>query len=104
MSRSSVFDERATALYLPPLGPGSSFEAFQEVVAALRAPDGCPWDREQTVAALQHFLLEECYEVLEALAGADPRAVAGELGDLLFQIVFLARLYEERGDFTLDEL
>ena len=54
-----------TSLYIPPLGEGSSFEAFQEIVAHLRAPDGCPWDREQTHKSLRTHLLEECYEALE---------------------------------------
>ena len=74
------------------------------IMARLRSPDGCPWDREQTFATLATFLLEECYETLEAMASADPRALEEELGDLLFQIVFQSRIAEERGDFDLESV
>ncbi len=60
-----------TVLYVPPLGAGKAFEAFQEVVAHLRAPDGCPWDREQTHLSLRSSLLEETYEVLSAIDAGD---------------------------------
>ncbi|MBU2611128.1 MAG: nucleoside triphosphate pyrophosphohydrolase, partial [Chloroflexi bacterium] len=71
-----------TVLYLPPLGEGTSFEAFQEIVAHLRAPDGCSWDREQTHQSLRTHLLEEAYEVLTALDSEDPVKMAEEFGDL----------------------
>ena len=71
------------------------------LVARLRAPDGCPWDREQTVPDLRAYLLEEAHEVAAAIDSGDRSALAGELGDLLFQVAFLARLAEEAGDFVL---
>ncbi len=90
-----------TALYVPPLEDGSSFEGFQEVIAHLRAPDGCPWDREQTHLSLRPFLLEETYEVLSALDSEDQRALQEELGDLLLQIVLHAQIASEYGDFSM---
>jgi tetrapyrrole methylase family protein/MazG family protein len=73
-------------------------------MARLRSPEGCPWDRAQTLDTLRTFLIEEAYEVLDALEGGDPAKLREELGDLLFQIVFQARLAEEAGWFTLDEV
>ncbi len=93
-----------TALYLPPLTPESSFEAFQEVIARLRAPDGCPWDREQTHRSLRPYLLEESYEALAALDADDPDALREELGDLLLQIVLHAQIAAEEGEFTMREV
>jgi nucleoside triphosphate diphosphatase len=69
------------------------------IMARLRGPDGCPWDREQTLATLRPYVLEETYEVLEAIDGGDPEAHREELGDLLLQIVFQARIAEEEGRF-----
>jgi MazG family protein len=74
------------------------------IMARLRSPGGCPWDREQTLETLATYLLEECYETLEAMASGDPRALEEELGDLLFQIVFQSRVAEERGDFDLESV
>jgi tetrapyrrole methylase family protein/MazG family protein len=79
----------------------SSFEGFQEVVAHLRAPDGCPWDREQTHLSLRPFLLEETYEVLTALDEEDQVALGEELGDLLLQIVLHAQIASEYGEFSM---
>jgi tetrapyrrole methylase family protein/MazG family protein len=93
-----------TALYLPPLGEGTSFEAFQEIVAALRAPDGCSWDREQTHQSLRTHLLEEAYEVLTALDAEDPAKMAEEFGDLLLQIVLNAQIASEEGEFNMAEM
>jgi tetrapyrrole methylase family protein / MazG family protein len=93
-----------TTLYLPPLAPETSFESFQEVVAALRAPDGCPWDREQTHASLRKYLLEEAYEVLTALDTEDPAAMQEEFGDLLLQIVLHAQIATEEGEFTMADV
>ncbi len=78
---------------------GEAFERIVEVMARLRAPDGCPWDREQTLDSLRQWLLEETYEVLEAIDGGDPAAHRDELGDLLLQIVFQSRIREEEGAF-----
>ncbi len=68
---------------------------------ALRAPDGCPWDREQTQASLRPFVLEETYEVLEAIEGGSPEQLCEELGDFLFEAVFLAQISDEHGEFTI---
>lgn len=70
------------------------------IMNRLRDPGGCPWDREQTYATLRGYLIEECYEVVDALDRADLPALCEELGDLLFQIVFLARLATEDGAFA----
>jgi MazG family protein len=69
------------------------------IMARLRGPDGCPWDREQTLTTLRPYVLEETYEVLEAIDAGDPEAHREELGDLLLQIVFQARIAEEEGRF-----
>jgi tetrapyrrole methylase family protein/MazG family protein len=74
-------------------------ERLLSIMARLRGPDGCPWDREQTLATLRPYVLEETYEVLEAIDSGDPQAHREELGDLLLQIVFQARLAEEEGLF-----
>lgn len=75
-----------------------------ELVSRLRGPDGCPWDRKQTDSTIKMYLLEETYEVLDAIEKKSPEDVCLELGDLFFMIVFLARLYEERGLFNLIEV
>jgi tetrapyrrole methylase family protein / MazG family protein len=93
-----------TVLYLPPLDAQSSFESFQEVIARLRAPDGCPWDREQTHLSLRRYLLEEAFEVLEALDEQDSRALVEELGDLLLQILLHAQIASENGDFNMSDV
>ena len=72
-----------------------------EIVAALRAPDGCPWDREQTIDSLKPFVLEETYEVLEAIDRHDHTALCEELGDFVFEAVFVAQLESEAGRFTI---
>jgi MazG family protein len=74
-------------------------ERLLAVMARLRGPDGCPWDREQTLSTLRPYVLEETYEVLEAIDSGDPAAHREELGDLLLQIVFQARIAEEEGRF-----
>jgi tetrapyrrole methylase family protein/MazG family protein len=93
-----------TCLFVPALGGMSSFERFQETIAHLRAPEGCPWDREQTHLSLRPFLLEETYEVLEALDNEDPRALVGELGDLLLQIVLHTQIAIEDGEFRMTDI
>ncbi len=93
-----------TALYLPPLPEISSLESFQDTIAHLRAPDGCPWDREQTHQSLRAALLEETYEVLTALDADDMDALCEELGDLLLQILLHAQIAVEEGDFSLAQV
>jgi MazG family protein len=84
--------------------PAARFAALLEIMARLRGPGGCPWDREQTPTSLKPFLIEEAYEVLEAIESGAPDAVSEELGDLLFQVVFHARLAEEAGQFTIADV
>lgn len=93
-----------TALYVPPLPRPSSFEALQDVVARLRAPDGCPWDREQTHKTLRANLLEEAHEVLEAIDRDEAAAMREEFGDLLLQVVLHAQIGLEAGEFSLAEV
>src|ERR1700750_2627374 len=77
------------------------FDRLIAIVARLRAPDGCPWDREQTIDSLKPFILEETYEVLEAIDHDDHRALWEELGDNLFRAVFVAQLESEAGRFAI---
>ncbi len=79
------------------------FTRLVEIVAALRAPDGCPWDREQTIDSLKPFVLEETYEVLEAIDRHDHAALCEELGDFLFEAVFVAQLEAEAGHFEIGD-
>lgn len=75
-----------------------------EIIRILRSPEGCPWDRVQTHASLRRGLLEEAYEVAEAIDLADPAGLCEELGDLLMQVVFHASLSEDAGGFTMDDV
>jgi tetrapyrrole methylase family protein / MazG family protein len=93
-----------TSLYVPPLPQPGSFERFQETIAHLRAPEGCPWDRKQTHQSLREYLLEEAYEVLEALDADDPDALREELGDLLLQIVLHSQIAVEAGEFHMADV
>jgi tetrapyrrole methylase family protein/MazG family protein len=90
-----------TAMYLPPLAEETSFESFLEVVAHLRAPNGCPWDREQTHQTLRADLLEETYEALSALDVNDPEGLCEELGDLLLLIFLHTQIASDDGEFTM---
>jgi MazG family protein len=81
-----------------------SFARLVEILATLRSPNGCPWDREQTPDSLKPYLVEETYEVLEALEANDLPAFKEELGDLLLQIIFHSQLMEEAGVFTIDDV
>ena len=93
-----------TSLYLPPLEKGTSFESFQEIIAHLRAPNGCPWDREQDHQTLRTNLLEETYEALAALDADDPAHMREEFGDLLLQITLHAQIANEYGEFNLNQV
>jgi tetrapyrrole methylase family protein/MazG family protein len=83
---------------------GRRFVELVSVMARLRDDGGCPWDREQTRESLRPFLIEEAHEALEALESGEPAAIREELGDVLFQVVFHARIAEERGEFAMDDL
>jgi len=83
---------------------GKWFAKLVALQARLRGPNGCPWDREQTHESLRKFLIEEAYEVLDAMDSGDPKRFASELGDLLLQVVFHAILAEEAGKFTISDV
>jgi NTP pyrophosphatase (non-canonical NTP hydrolase) len=79
----------------------SLFDRLITIMRTLRSPEGCPWDRQQTLQSLRPYLLEETYEALEAIDRNDDREIQEELGDLLFEIVFLAQIGEETARFSL---
>jgi tetrapyrrole methylase family protein/MazG family protein len=80
------------------------YEELRSIVAKLRAPDGCPWDREQTHASLRPYVIEEAYEVVAVLDSGDYRRLPEELGDVLFQVILHAQLAEESGDFDMSTI
>jgi len=82
----------------------SQFDELVRIMARLRAPDGCPWDREQSHERLKPYLIEECYEVIEAIDEGEPEKLRDELGDLLLQVVFHAQMANERGEYTADDV
>jgi MazG family protein len=77
---------------------------LEDIMSHLRSPDGCPWDKEQTVETLKKYVLEESYELIEALEGESVEKIKEELGDLLFQVYFLSHLYKEQGLFDVHEV
>src|SRR5947209_19085987 len=83
---------------------GERFERAVSIMARLRAPDGCPWDREQTFDSIKPYTLEEAYEVLEAIDNRDWPELEGELGDLLLQVLFYSEMGQEQGTFTVDSV
>ncbi len=93
-----------TALVVLPWPRPASFERFQETIAHLRAPEGCPWDRKQTHQSLRPYLLEETYEVLEALDAGDMSKLREELGDLLLQIVLHSQIAVETDEFRMADV
>ena len=98
LDRGAAFDH-LTTLYVPPAGPLASYSRLQEIVAHLRAPDGCPWDREQTVQTLRKDLLEEIYELVEALDEDDDAKMAEELGDAALVLTMIAQIGAEEERF-----
>ena len=88
---------------MPPdgLGPGPEFEKLVTVMRTLRSPQGCPWDREQTLQSLTHYVLEEAHEVVDAIERGDMEALQEEIGDHIFEGVFLAQVAAEAGLFTV---
>jgi len=83
---------------------GKEFEKLLDLVARLRAEDGCPWDLEQTPATVKRYLLEEVYELVDAVDQHTPDQVADELGDLIFMTIFMAHLYGEQDQFQMDQV
>ena len=83
---------------------GERFERAVQIMARLRAPGGCPWDREQTFDTIKPYTLEETYEVLEAIDNRDWHELTGELGDLLLQVLFYSEMAQEEGRFSIDDV
>lgn len=101
--------DHLTSLYVPPLPSHSSFTALQELVAHLRAPEGCPWDREQTLASLRSDLLDECAELLEAIDAEafmddNSAAICEELGDVLLSATMMTQIATEEGRFRMADV
>ena len=84
--------------------PPATLRDLVSLVATLRAPDGCPWDREQTAASIRSYLVEEAHELAAALDSGDWKEIGRELGDALFQVAFVARLAEEAGAFDVEQI
>src|SRR5882757_849119 len=85
----------------PDSSAGEKFQLLVDLMARLRAPGGCPWDREQTFDSIKPYLLEESYEVMDAIDARDWKGLADELGDLLLQSVFFAQMASEAGHFNI---
>ena len=106
MSEDPEFEQRTAGFGQPPefaaLLP--AFQKFCEVVATLRSPDGCPWDRRQTLASIKPYTLEETYELLEAIDSDNDAAIQEELGDVLLQVVLDAQIAKDEGRFELADI
>lgn len=83
---------------------GAAFEHLVDIMKTLRGPDGCPWDRQQDLYSLRKYILEEAYEVVQAIDDDDLEALPSELGDLLLQVVFLSQLADEEGQFDITDV
>lgn len=106
LDRDSDIDA-STALYVPPLSESENVRTFaglMQLTRTLRAPGGCPWDREQSHASLKPHLLEEAYEALDALDSEEPSLIAEELGDLLYQVTIHCQIAAEAGTFTVEDV
>ncbi len=84
--------------------PHPDFDAFVETIAHLRAPDGCPWDREQTHGSIASNMIEEAYEAVDAIEAADTAHLREELGDVLLQVVLQSQIAADAGEFTIDDV
>lgn len=91
-------------LFLPALGGMSSFQRFEEIIAHLRAPEGCPWDKKQTHESLRPYMLEEAHEALEAIDNGDWQALSEELGDVLLQVVLHTQIAVDKGEFRMTDV
>ena len=100
---NSSQSQKASQTFFPAQELGT-FKTLVDIVAKLRAPGGCPWDREQTHDSLKRNLLEESYEVMEAIDQGNPDILSEELGDLMVQVVFHADIAREAGDFQLEDV
>ena len=100
--------DNLTTVYVPPVaereGRLKEWSTFREIIAALRAPDGCPWDREQTHESLKRYLIEEAHELLEAIDQQDDEGIIEELGDVLLQVFLHAQIGEDDGYFAMEDV
>src|SRR5580693_4847501 len=101
--KSAKFRAPQNPRFTPPQ-VGSDFQKLVAVMSRLRSPNGCPWDREQTHSTLRTYLIEETYEVLDALDSTDDAKFAEELGDLLLQVLFHAQIASEEGRFAINDV
>lgn len=103
---SVTVSDHLTTLYVPKVErlQSRTAEGLQQIIARLRAPEGCPWDREQTHASIRPNMIEEAYEAVDAIDADDPEALREELGDLLLQVALHAQIAEEAGTFTLEDV
>ncbi|HEX2998493.1 MAG TPA: nucleoside triphosphate pyrophosphohydrolase, partial [Anaerolineales bacterium] len=101
---SEIGTEGVFDLYVPAMGEGTSFEAFAEIIAHLRAPNGCPWDREQTHESLRKHMLEESYEAISAIDSGDFVEMREEFGDLLLQVVLQSQIANEESQFNINQV
>lgn len=96
-----------TSVYIPPAGEEllrQDFASLRQTIATLRGPDGCPWDKEQTNESLKKYLIEEAYELLDAIDEEDDEHIVEELGDVLLQVMLHAQIGEDEGWFSIDEV
>ena len=99
--------DHLTSVWVPPLDALEAYrhpQTLTEIIARLRAPSGCPWDREQTHASLRPAVIEEAYETVDAIDANDPENLAEELGDLILQVALHAQIAEEAGDFSVEDI
>jgi tetrapyrrole methylase family protein / MazG family protein len=101
-----IVPDHLTTLYVPKVEglESRTAEGLQRIMARLRAPEGCPWDREQTHTSIRPNMIEEAYEAVDAIDADDPEALREELGDLLLQVGLHAQIAEEAGEFTLEDV
>src|SRR5690606_18075275 len=99
--RPTTYDRLPTTYYSPMTSPRYSFSDLLSIMERLRAPGGCPWDREQTHASLLPYLIEEAYEFIDAAESGDANHMREELGDVLLQVVFHAQVAREAGTFDI---
>ncbi len=83
---------------------GKNFESLTKIMERLRSPSGCPWDRKQNFSTLRQYVIEEAYEVVDAIEAKDFKRICDELGDLLMQVVFLSQLAKEKGKFEINDV
>lgn len=103
-SGKELKDKTTAFIFFPAIKTNASLVAFRELVAHLRAPEGCPWDQKQTHQTLKPNLLEETYEVLDAIDSGNPHELEEELGDLMLQIVLHSQIASESGEFNLSDV